>query len=115
MSYLDAFMCAVPTANKEAYIEQEKHSAAIFRAHGATSITSCWGTEIPDGELTSMIKAVQCKEDETVVLGWITWRSREDRDNAWAKLHEDKQMQGITPPFDGKRMIFGGFDIILEE
>lgn len=111
MKYVDGFVAAVPTANREAYIKHSSEAAVIFRELGALSIVECWGDEVPDGKVTSFPMAVQCKPDETVVFAWITWPSKEVHDVAMKKMMEDPRMQpDVNPmPFDGKRMIFGGF------
>lgn len=115
MSYIDGFVAAVPTANKEQYIEHARLSAQVFKDYGALKIVENWGDEIPDGEVTSFPMAVQCKEDETIVLSWVVWPSKEIRDSGWAKIMEDPRMHPDQNPmpFDGKRLIYGGFENIL--
>ncbi|MBT5330340.1 MAG: DUF1428 domain-containing protein [Porticoccaceae bacterium] len=117
MSYADGFVLAVPTANKEAYIEYAQDFSAIFKEYGALSVVECWGDDVPEGETTSFPLAVQCAEDETVVFSWMTWSSKEVRDAAWAKMMEDERFSPeINPmPFDGKRLIYGGFHMIVNE
>lgn len=115
MSYVDISVTPVPTKTKDQYIEMSKHMAAKFRALGATSVSEYWGNDVPDGEVTSMPMAVALKPDETVVVSEITWESKEERDEGWEKLMKDPEVQDWDMPFDGKRMIFGGFDIIVEE
>ena len=112
MSYVDGFVCAVPTANREVYAKHAEEAAAMFKKEGALAVVECWGDDVPDGQVTSFPMAVQRKADETVVFAWITWPSKETRDAAWAKM-----MNGSMPsdmPFDGKRMIYGGFAPIVE-
>ena len=77
------------------------------------SVVECWGVDVPEGKLTSMPMAVKLEEGETVVLSWISWPSKEARDAAWEKLMADERMAGMEMPFDGSRMIFGGFDVVL--
>jgi uncharacterized protein YbaA (DUF1428 family) len=115
MNYVDGFVAAVPTANRETYIKHASEAAEIFKELGALSVVECWGDEVPDGKVTSFPMAVQCKEDETVVFAWITWPSKEVHDVGMKKMMEDPRMQpGVNPmPFDGKRMIYGGFVPIL--
>jgi len=117
MSYVDGFVAAVPTANKEKYIEHAKLSAVVFKAHGALRITETWGNDVPDGEVTSFPIAVKCGEDETVVFSSVVWPSKEVRDAGWEAIMEDPRMapDQNPMPFDGKRLIYGGFDVILEE
>ena len=116
MSYVDGFVAAVPTANREAYRLHAELAAKMFKEHGALSVVECWGDDVPEGKLTSFPLAVQRKEDETVVFSWITWPSRAVRDDGWKKVMADPRMQPDTNPmpFDGKRLIYGGFEILLE-
>jgi uncharacterized protein YbaA (DUF1428 family) len=114
MHYVDGFILAVPTANKEAYIAYSEQSAALFKEYGALTIIDCWGDDVPTGKLTSFPQAVICKEDETVVFSWMTWPSKEARDAAWEKIMADPRMsmENMPMPFDGKRLIYGGFQQI---
>ena len=116
MSYVDGFIAAVPTANREKYQEHAEYSAPIFKDHGALAVVECWGDDVPDGEVTSLPMAVKCKDDETVVFSWVVWPSREARNAGWEKIMADPRMQpeDNPMPFDGKRLIFGGFEVILE-
>ena len=114
MTYVDAMLCAVPSANREAYREHGETTAKIFREYGALKVVDCWGDSIPEGELTSLPLAVKCKEDETVCLSWILWPSKEVREEAWPKLMADARMSPGSMPFDGKRMIFGAFEMIVD-
>ncbi|WP_299271031.1 DUF1428 domain-containing protein [uncultured Psychrosphaera sp.] len=117
MSYVDGFVAAVPTKNKEQYIEHAKLSALVFKEHGALRITESWGDSVPDGDITSFIRAVNCSEDETVVFSSVIWPSKEVRDAGWEAIMNDPRMHPDQNPmpFDGKRLIYGGFDVILEE
>lgn len=116
MNYVDGFVCAVPTANREAYLKHAQDAAAIFKEFGALSVVECWGDDVPEGKLTSFPLAVKREASETVVFSWITWDSRAARDAAWAKVMADSRMQaGVNPmPFDGKRVIYGGFELLLQ-
>jgi uncharacterized protein YbaA (DUF1428 family) len=116
MAYVDGFVCAVPTANREEYKKHVRYSAAVFKDHGATKVVECWGDDVPEGELTSFPKAVQKKEDETICFSWIMWPSKEAREAGMKKVLADERMKpGNNPlPFDGKRLIYGGFDILVE-
>ena len=116
MTYVDGYILAVPTANKDAYIKLAERVAPVFKDHGALSVVENWGDDVPDGITTSFPMAVKLKEDETVVFSWITWPSRKVRDAGMKAAMEDPRMQfdGGKPPFDGKRMIFGGFETIVE-
>jgi uncharacterized protein YbaA (DUF1428 family) len=116
MPYVDGFLLAVPTAKRDAYRKIAEDAMAVFKDHGALNVVECWGDDVPPGKITSFPMAVQCKEDETVVFAWIMWPSREVRDAGNKKVMEDPRMQHTMKdmPFDGKRMIFGGFEVIVE-
>lgn len=114
MSYVDVMVAAVPTAHKEKYLEHARQVAPLFKEAGATSYREAWGVDVPDGEVTDFKRAVQAKPDETVVVGHITWPDRAARDAAWEKLMKDSRMSGMEMPFDGKRMIYGAFEIALD-
>lgn len=116
MSYVDGFLAAVPTGNRETFLSHARVAVDIFKENGALRIVECWADDVPDGEVTSFPMAVKCKPDETVVFSWIEWPDKPTRDAAFAKMMEDKRMDPeINPmPFDGKRMIYGGFIPILE-
>lgn len=112
MHFVDGFVAAVPTANREAYLQHCALAALVFKENGALTVVDAWGDDVPPGELTSFPLAVQCKADETVVFGWITWPSRQVRDTGFAAVMADSRLQSLALPFDGKRMIFGGFEVI---
>ena len=114
MNYVDGFVAAVPTANKAAYLEHARLAATVFKQHGALSSVECWGDDVPEGKLTSFPMAVQRKPDETVVFAWITWPSRAVRDEGMKKVMDDPRMKDMAMPFDGKRMIYGGFQVVLD-
>lgn len=116
MSYIDGFVAAVPTGNKAEYQAHIELAAAMFKDHGALQVVEAWGDEVPDGEVTSFPMAVKATSDETVVFSWVIWPSKTVRDAAWQKIMDDPRMsQEHNPmPFDGKRIIYGGFDVILE-
>ncbi|MEG9862760.1 MAG: DUF1428 domain-containing protein [Parvularculales bacterium] len=116
MTYVDGFVAAVPTANKEQYLEHAKIGADVVKEFGALSAVECWGDDIPDGKLTSLPMAVKKQDDETVVFSWITWPDKATRDTGMKKMMEDPRMQpDVYPmPYDGKRCIFGGFEMIFE-
>ena len=115
MNYIDGALAAVPTANKEAYRLHAEKSAAVFKKHGALALTECWGDDIPDGETNSLRSAVLLKPGETVVLSVITWPDKATRDKGWEAIMADPEMspENNPMPFDGKRLIFGGFDVML--
>ncbi|MFL1464480.1 DUF1428 domain-containing protein [Marinobacter sp. DUT-3] len=117
MTYVDGFVAAVPTANKEKYIQHARDAAVVFKEHGALSLVECWGDDVPEGKVTSFPMAVKCQPEETVVFSWITWPSKEVRNAAMPKVMEDPRLQAdVNPmPFDGKRLIYGGFQMEVDE
>lgn len=116
MSYVDGFVLAVESTKREEYTDFAKKYAHIFKEFGALSVVETWGVDVPEGKLTSFPMAVQCKENETVVFSWIVWPSKEVRDIAWGKMEESPLFDPVSNPmpFDGKRMIFGGFEKIVD-
>jgi uncharacterized protein YbaA (DUF1428 family) len=114
MAYVNAFAAAVPSANKTKYLDMANKMDAYFKAKGATRIVECWGNDIPDGKLTSFPLAVKKEDGETVVFGWIEWPSKAMSDTVMGAMMSDPEMAAVQMPFDGKRMIYGGFDVILE-
>ena len=116
MPYIDGFVAAVPTANKAAYKKHAEDAAVVFKEHGALKLVECWGDDVPPGEVTSFPMAVKCRDDETVVFSWVLWPSREARNAGMEKAMTDRRLQpDVNPmPFDGKRMIFGGFEMIVD-
>ena len=116
MAYIDGFVCAVPTANKAAYLDHAAMAAGVFKEYGALSVTEAWGDDVPEGELTSFTMAVKREPDETVVFSWVVWPSKAVRDEAWGRVMEDPRIAPDTNPmsFDGKRLIYGGFERLLE-
>jgi len=115
MSYVDGCVIAVPTAKREQFIQHAKAAAVVFKEHGALNIVECWGDDVPQGQVTSLPMAVKLKDDETVVFSWIVWPSRQVRDAGMRKVMEDSRMKPDvnSMPFDGQRMIYGGFEMIL--
>ncbi|WP_271897989.1 DUF1428 domain-containing protein [Candidatus Phyllobacterium onerii] len=116
MSYVDGFLLAVPKAKLEAYKELARKAGEVWKDHGALAFVECVADDVPYGELTSFPRAVQAKDDEIVVFSWIVYESREKRDAINAKVMADPRLNGdaANMPFDGKRMIFGGFAPIVE-
>ena len=106
----------MPSENREADLKHAELAAALFKEFGATTVVECWGDDVPEGKLTSFTMAVKREATESVVFSWIVWPSREVRDEAWKKLMADPRMQpgAMSMPFDGKRLIYGGFQVILE-
>lgn len=116
MTYIDGYVIPVLKTNRETYLGAAKHAAPIFMEHGALKVVETWGDDVPRGKQTDFYRAVQCTEDETVVFSWIVWPDKAARDAGMAKAMADPRMQpGVAPmPFDGKRIIFGGFEVLLE-
>ncbi|HET6828696.1 MAG TPA: DUF1428 domain-containing protein [Ramlibacter sp.] len=116
MSYVDGFVLAVPTANKDKYSSHAKIAAAVLKENGALAVVECWGDDVPEGKVTSFSLAVQRKEDETAVFSWILWPSRAVRDEGWKRAMEDPRMdpKKNAMPFDGQRLIYGGFQVLFE-
>lgn len=117
MTYVDGFVAAVPAANREAYIKHARDAAVVCKEYGALTVVECWGDDVPDGKITSFPMAVQKKDDEVVVFSWITWPSRQVRNEGMAKVMSDPRLQPDQNPmpFDGKRLIYGGFEMIVSE
>jgi len=113
MHYVDGFVAAVKNSRREEYLAFAEKSLPVFKDHGALRVVETWGDDVPEGEVTSFTMAVKREEDESVVFSWVTWASKEARDAGWAKIMEDPRMQGEMP-FDGKRLIHGGFQVIVE-
>lgn len=116
MTYVDGFLLAVPKARLEEYKELARKANQVWMEHGALSYLEATADDVPYGELTSFPRAVQAQDDETVIFAWVTYESREARDRIMKKVMEDPRMDGEMEkmPFDGKRMIFGGFEAIVE-
>lgn len=111
MTYVDGFVLALPKDKIEDYRKVTETAGALWMEHGALSYVECLADDVPYGELTSFPRAVQAKDDEIVVFSWITYESREKRDEVNAKVMADPRLttDGDCMPFDAKRMIFGGF------
>lgn len=116
MGYIEGFVTAVPSAKKEAYRKHAAEAAVLFKEFGATRIVECWGDDVPDGKVTDFRRSVQAVEGEIVVFSWIEFPSKDVRDSSWKQMMDDPRMQamGAAMPFDGKRMIYGGFEILLD-
>ncbi len=112
--YVDGYVVAVKTAKKDEYIAVARLAAQVFKDHGALTVVECWGDDVPYGKLTSFPRAVQLEEDEAVVFSWITYPDKATRDACMKKSMEDPRMKHEDMPFDSKRMIFGGFESIVE-
>jgi uncharacterized protein YbaA (DUF1428 family) len=120
MPYVEGFVIACPKANRQAFVDHATHSDPMFIEMGATRVVECWGDDVPDGTQTDFRKAVQAKEDEEVIFSWIEWPDKAVRDAAMQKMMDpDNKDPRMDPeknpvPFDGKRMIFGGFMPVVD-
>ena len=116
MTYVDGFVVAVPTEKRETYQQFAEKAAAVFKEFGALKCVECWGDDVPDGKVTSFPLAVKRNDDETVVFSWILWPSRVARDDGMKKVMADPRLKpDVSPmPFDGKRLIYGGFEVIVD-
>lgn len=117
MKYVDGFVVAVPADKKDAYREMAAKAAPLFKEFGALRIVECWASDVPDGKVTDFCMVVKAEENEEVVFSWIEYPSKEVRDAANQKMMSDPRMKefGESMPFDGKRMIYGGFESIIDE
>ncbi|MDT9599026.1 DUF1428 domain-containing protein [Sphingosinicella rhizophila] len=115
--YADGYLVAVPMDNKQAYHDMAAKAATVFEEYGATRVVEAWGDDVPNGKVTDFKSAVNANEDEAVVFSWVEWPSKQVRDEAWPKIMADERMQPDkdSMPFDGKRMIYGGFAPIVDE
>ncbi len=116
MDYIDGFVAAVPSDKKEQYIKHALEMAQCFKDYGATRLVECWGDDVPQGKTTSFPLAVKCKAGETVVFSWVVWPSKAVRNEGIEKVMRDERMSNeMNPmPFDGSRLIYGGFEKIVE-
>ena len=120
MAYIDGFVIPVPAAHRQQFIEHATKTDSMFKELGATRVIECWGDDVPDGTWTDFRKAVDAKDGETVAFSWIEWPDKATRDAAMVRMHEmmdtdsrfDEEQNPV--PFDGKRMIFGGFAPVVE-
>ncbi|KFA90289.1 DUF1428 domain-containing protein [Archangium violaceum] len=115
MRYIDGFVAAVPASNKEAYRKVAADAAQVFKEYGALRVIECWGDDVPDGKVTDFKGAVKAEPGEIVVFSWIEWPSKAARDAGNQKMMEDPRMKVNTGTiFDGKRMIYGGFEVLID-
>jgi uncharacterized protein YbaA (DUF1428 family) len=114
--YIDGFICAVPSANRKKYQNYAALAAKFLKENGALRVVECWGNDVPEGKLTSFPMAVKCQPDETVVFSWIEWPSRQVRDEGMKIMMTSSLFDPKTNPMplDGARVIFGGFEPIID-
>jgi uncharacterized protein YbaA (DUF1428 family) len=109
MAYIDGFVIPVKTTDKAAFIDHAQRIDRFFLDYGARRVVECWGDDVPTGKTTDFARAVQAQNDETIVFSWIEWPDKATRDSAMLALESNTAMMAEPMPFDGKRMIFGGF------
>jgi uncharacterized protein YbaA (DUF1428 family) len=114
MPYIDGFVAAVPAENKQAYIEHARAASVLFKEWGATRCVETWGNDVPAGEQTDFMKAVAATPGEIVVFSWVEYPDKATRQAAGEKMMQDPRMQALKMPFDGARLIYGGFDMLFE-
>ena len=114
MSYIDGFVIAVPTANKQKFIDHAQHADSVFIDLGAIRVVECWGDDVPEGKVTSFPMAVKREYGEAVVFSWILWPDKATADACWASMETDPRWREMDMPFDGKRMIYGTFETLFE-
>jgi uncharacterized protein YbaA (DUF1428 family) len=117
MTYFEGFVAPVPEANKDAYLKHAAEAAPIFQEFGVNRHVEAWDSDVHEGKVTDFRMAVDAKPDEKVVFAWFEYPDKATRDAVNAKMMSDPRMEdmGKSMPFDGKRMIYGGFDAIVEE
>lgn len=116
MAFIEGFVTAIPTANRESFLDHARQAVRIFQRFGASPIVDAWGDDVPKGVTTDFYRAVEARDDETIGFGWIEYADRATRDAASEKMMNDPSMAEIGEmPFDGKRMIFGGFEPVVDQ
>ncbi len=115
MSYIDGFVIAAPTASRQQVIDYCARFDPMFLELGALRVVESWGDDVPSGKVTDFQRAVLATEDESVMFSWIEWPDKATRDAGMKKMMEDPRMEAANPmPFDGKRMIIGGFESVVD-
>ena len=114
MAYIDGFIIPVTTSNKDHFTDHANRIDKFFLEFGALRVVECWGDDVPDGKVTDFKRAVQATAGETVAFSWIEWPDKATRDAAMKAMESDERMMAEPMPFDGKRMIFGGFVPVVE-
>jgi uncharacterized protein YbaA (DUF1428 family) len=114
MTYVSGFLSPVKEVDKDRYIASAQASWPLFKEYGALEQIETWGTDVPDGKTTSFSMAVKLEPGEVVVFSWVKWPDKATADAGWAKMMEDPRMKDMDMPFDGKRMMWGGFQTIFE-
>ena len=113
MSYVSGFVVPVGRGDKQVYVDASRKSWALFREYGALEHMEAWEDNVPEGKATDFFRAVDRKDGEIVVFSWILWPDKATADAAYAKMMDDPRMKDMEMPFDGKRMIYGGFQPVF--
>lgn len=112
--YVNGFVLAVPEGNKQAYKDVAEQFWELAKDFGATSQIECWESDVRDGHTTDFRRAVKCEDGEKIVFSWVTWPDKATAQAAETKMMEDPRMEEFSDmPFDGKRMVFGGFEPLV--
>lgn len=114
MNYVDGYLLAVPDANRAKYLKMAELAALIFKECGALRVVECWQDDVPEGKLTSFPMAVKREPGEAVIFSWVEWPSKPVRDEGMKKFMADTRLAAGDMAFDGKRMIFGDFQMVVE-
>jgi uncharacterized protein YbaA (DUF1428 family) len=112
--YVDGCLVPVPAGNKDAFQEMSAKKGAVLKEYGATRVVDAWGDDLPDGTVTDFKGAVKAKDGEKIVYSWVEWPSKQARDEGWEKAAADPRMKDVSLPYDGKRVVYGGFAPIFE-
>jgi uncharacterized protein YbaA (DUF1428 family) len=116
-AYVDGFILPVPQGNREAYREMAQKASAVFLEHGALRVVEALGDDVPEGKVTDYRRAVKQEDSEEVVYSWIEWPDKAARVAGWEKVMKDERMkppEGDSTPFDGQRMFWGGFEVLVD-
>ena len=114
MPYISGFLTPVKTEDKDRYIKSAEVAWPLFKEYGALEQVETWGVDVPPGKVTGFDLAVKLEEGEVVVFSWVKWPDKATADAAWEKMMQDDRMKDFDMPFDGKRMMWGGFQPIFE-
>lgn len=115
MTYVSGFLTPVNKKDKDRYVKSAAAAWPIFKEWGATEQVETWGTDVPDGKVTSFPMAVKLEPDEVVVFSWIKWPDKKTADTAFKKMEDDPRMKDMDMPFDGMRMMWGGFETVFDK
>ena len=115
MTYATGFLTPVKSEDKDRYIASAAKSWPLFKKYGAIKHVETWGTDVPAGKLTSFPMAVKLEPGEVVVFSWLIWPDKATADACWGQMENDPDFADMDMPFDGKRMMWGGFDVIFDE